>query len=315
MVRRKRSHNLSVARCRRGFTLVELLVVLFIIGVLMALLAPALSGARRQAQNIVCMSNLKSVAFEFRSVLEDPSELRRWNNHPQDPKHFGLTSFIDKTYEAGAYYPSDEMVTHHTRGRKLFFCPSAPATLEVQRGTIAPNPAFQVLREAVQPLANVSYGFNARLYRISRGANPSEAGDKIWYTRLGPSLLTSAFAGRTVLVADYDGRAASDAKVEFGHLLAPAIEEHGNYRAVPDSPRGLQWFPSYRHQSRCNLALIDGSVLPGDETELLQTSSSLINWADARYDGYWQGGQFVGSGSLSVSTLYSVEELSTGIVY
>lgn len=73
----------------KGFTLVELLVVISIIALLMGILLPALSRAREQGKRAVCLHNLSQLMLAWNMYADDNSEKivnvnvgYSWDNDP-----------------------------------------------------------------------------------------------------------------------------------------------------------------------------------------------------------------------------------------
>ncbi len=76
----------AVRRSKSGFTLVELLVVIAIVGILVALLLPALQAAREGARRAKCQSNLKQIALalhDYHLVKNEFPPATTWEN-PDD---------------------------------------------------------------------------------------------------------------------------------------------------------------------------------------------------------------------------------------
>src|SRR5436853_3186256 len=98
---------------RRGFTLVELLVVIGIIAVLIGILMPALSAARKQANTLKCLAHLRGIGQAFKLYANDSRDF--WPVGRQDYPDTG-TSLPNATLPGtGNKYWPDELLKYVSR--------------------------------------------------------------------------------------------------------------------------------------------------------------------------------------------------------
>jgi prepilin-type N-terminal cleavage/methylation domain-containing protein len=110
-------HHQSARRAPalRGFTIVELLAVIGVIGILLSLILPALSNVRREAQSVSCQTNLKQLhgAMEiYRSANRDLLPMCDFlpASTPEGPVG-GLVEVLENTVESNCacwFCPADD---------------------------------------------------------------------------------------------------------------------------------------------------------------------------------------------------------------
>ncbi len=145
-------------RLSLGFTLVEVLVVIAIIGLLVALLLPAIQGTREAARRMQCQNNLKQlgIALQLFHDTQRTFPASGWTTAgPGNPKgkYVGWRPMVlpyleqenvYRLYDSSANWWEGTNLTVASIPLPIFRCPSTPQVPEVLRAIAKPpRPAIQ----------------------------------------------------------------------------------------------------------------------------------------------------------------------------
>ncbi len=244
-------------REKAAFTLIEVLAVIFITGIIIALLIPAVQASREAARRSQCSNNLKQFGLGLNSYVSTQNVLPLGINGNLFSTHASLLPQLDMTplFDALNFQISSLSAPNRTVSLQIvsiFNCPSDLPRNSSAWTNYGGNVGYglQVSGSENGPFVNGSNG-PVSLARFTDGTSLTAAMSE-W--KLGPALLGSKTLGRTVFqTPDVLIRAN-----QFASFINECMNISEQTAIVADETRGMDWIVGqygntlYNHNMKLN---------------------------------------------------------------
>ena len=281
----------NASRFRPGFTLVELLVVIGIIALLISILLPALGRARRQANTVACLSNLRQLGTAYTLYITD-NQNKGYLYTVADPldhwpamlaPYYGQGKLFENPNSVPGDRVRDDIIMP-----KTVLCPEA-GERSAYRSTGLP---FGSVGSTWGPGQNnlpfeqqySSYGFNGWLFLAPNPQNTDiasrDSGGSYWGQETDPRFWINPVSGKeSTQVPAFADAAWIDAWPKSADA-PPANLSDGGYSSPGDILRNntIQRFALARHGRAVNIVFLDGHAATVPLAEL---------WT-LKWNGKWQ---------------------------
>jgi prepilin-type N-terminal cleavage/methylation domain-containing protein len=295
-----------------AFTLVELLVVIAIVGILLALLIPAVQSARESSRRTTCQNNLRQIGVGLQSYESANRKWpagKKWSGNPNDP-----SSFAQAWCVLLLKYIEQDSLHNAIDFKKPFTDPvNLPATTQIIPIYLCPS-TYQVEEHRTEaghlinlgdvpgegmgcmdymgisgPDKDAKHPVTKELYGRQRGVLIGTKGLPLENELIEPPPLTSAKItdglSHTICVTECTGRGVSlndDGSIDALHgAWATGVNVTHLDNGVNDSKPPVAWYKERIHSDHpggAHVVVCDGSVqFLGEDTD-----KKLIRWLSSR---------------------------------
>ena len=262
----------------RGFTLVELLVVIGIIALLISILLPTLSAARESSKTLVCLSNQRQIGIAVTSYASDTKNTMVPARYFVTDPTTGVAGSTWQSILVGGGYLEVES-TPDPKGLPImgnvFHDPAGSAEIDVQSTPLPDKPKSPIGAQATRHRSNFNgeyfdnwYGINGGTHSPT-GIGPTGAGADVLPARQWPYYTSSGPVYRLARVTQVKDSASM--VFVFDGIWMNAAQ--GTYN-TPNGPASTANRINGRHKDNeiTNILFVDGHAVGVDRDLLPQTT-------------------------------------------